>query len=528
MGWVSYLQNKKFLNEKINHELHNTGTQVAGELDLWLKERFDDIRVFSSSYIVTENYSKTQGKNRTDIEKLVAVSRIKEYLKSVREKFADYEELILFNMNGEVVVTSSLSKSTVGLPINWNRFIQNGKPIIGKTYYDPTANGIVMIIAEAVRAADTRLLGILAAKINLKSIGALLKKRTKGGTDEIYLIDRNGRLLVGSEPIAGSLLQAEGNSDLYSSGSLRLKAPAEYIGFRGIDVIGISAKIPKMKWLVIAEMVKDRAYEEIAELQQITVLAVGGLLMCIGLIAYLFGHTMVSPLKRLSAGAGRVASGNLDVDLPIRGLSEVSYLTQVFNHMVASLRANREELSTANQALRVKNKELQKISITDGLTGLYNRKHIMELFSREIVRAIRYKHPLAVLIVDIDHFKKINDTYGHLTGDAVIRQLAGTFTRSVRDCDYVGRYGGEEFLIILPDSGVQSGLGAAERIRQNVSELRISREDKALSVTVSVGVAGYPDYGEDMESIINKADAALYRAKEKGRNRVITSGETIR
>ena len=209
------------------------------------------------------------------------------------------------------------------------------------------------------------------------------------------------------------------------------------------------------------------------------------------------------------------------------GLSEVSYLTQVFNHMVASLRHGREEISAANQTLLETNKVLHQLSITDGLTGLYNRKHIMDLLQREIVRSQRYNQSLAILILDIDFFKKINDTYGHQAGDAVMCQVAETLRSAVRECDYVGRYGGEEFLVILPNSDIQRGTESAERIRQKVCGLRIIKDSHKISVNISIGVSGYPEDGEDDEAIIRMADDALYHAKANGRNCVMNhAGES--
>jgi diguanylate cyclase (GGDEF)-like protein len=207
----------------------------------------------------------------------------------------------------------------------------------------------------------------------------------------------------------------------------------------------------------------------------------------------------------------------------VTGLSEVSYLTQVFNHMVSRLRYGREKLSDANKALVETNKELHQLSITDGLTGLLNRKHILELLDKEISRSRRYGQPVSILMLDIDHFKNVNDTYGHQTGDAVMRRLADCFYEAVRENDMVGRYGGEEFLILLPDSNAQNGIQTAQRIRKMVRDLEIETSGENVTVTVSIGVSSYPQYGQDADAVICAADAALYQAKSNGRNQVVLS-----
>ena len=251
-----------------------------------------------------------------------------------------------------------------------------------------------------------------------------------------------------------------------------------------------------------------------------------GLLLFIGLGAYLLGLTLVRPLDRLTGGASKVAAGDLEVDLPVLSRSEVGYLTEVFNDMVARLRQGREELAAINKTLRKKNKELHELSITDSLTGLYNRKHLMETLDNEVARSKRHKHDFAVLVIDIDHFKEYNDTYGHLAGDEVLSRLASVFKKSVRSCDYVARYGGEEFILVLPEIGPEDGVKAAERIRKKVVKENFAGDGEPREVTVSVGVASYPKDGDDPQAIIRHADAALYKSKESGRNQVVLAGET--
>lgn len=525
LGWISYLQNSRLLRAKISHELNNATVQTSKELDLWLKERLYDVRVFSSSYVISENLARLMGKRRSTIETLVAHDSIKGYLSSVSEKFGMYEELTLIDLAGQPVVTSSAKSPSLKIPDHWLEQLQL-KPSIGiKAQYLPHIGQTSMLIAEEIRTSDGKPLGVLVAKISLDSISSILRQRSVGGIDEVYLVETNGRLLVSSKLKAKALPDATLSFEIPAAMQGDSSEPTDYISHHDKAVVGMAMPITSMGWVMLAEMERDKAYAEISSLRRITIVLVGGLMFCIGLSAYVFGHTVVRPVNRLSKGAAGVASGNLDVDIPVTGFSEVSYLTQVFNHMVANLRQGREEITAANNALLESNKVLHELSITDGLTGLCNRKHIMDLFSREFVRAKRYNQPLAVLMLDVDHFKKINDTYGHQTGDDAVCQLADALRNSVRECDYVGRYGGEEFLIILPNSDIQSGADTAERIRKNVSKLQIAKDNDSIALTVSIGVAGYPDDGQDAKTIIRLADDLLYQAKGSGRNRVMMLGK---
>jgi diguanylate cyclase (GGDEF)-like protein len=242
-----------------------------------------------------------------------------------------------------------------------------------------------------------------------------------------------------------------------------------------------------------------------------------GVLLIIGLAAYLLGMTIVRPLDRLTRGATKVAGGDLDIILPSHGRSEVGYMTEVFNDMVGRLRLFRDENTAINQKLRDRNDELRELSITDSLTGLYNRTHLPELLDRELARARRRQIPFSILMMDIDHFKKFNDTYGHLAGDEQLRLVSQIMKNLLRACDAGARYGGEEFLILLTDTGPEGALFFAEKLRARVEEVRSQREQ---AVTVSIGVASYPDDGDDVEGVIREADAALYRCKRGGRNQV--------
>ena len=186
--------------------------------------------------------------------------------------------------------------------------------------------------------------------------------------------------------------------------------------------------------------------------------------------------------------------------------------------LMANMFAEQVGLSVANLRLR---EALRDQSIRDALTGLFNRRYLEETLDREIRRAVRSEHVLGVLMLDLDHFKKFNDTYGNEAGDTVLRETAAFLIRSVRAEDIVCRFGGEEFVIILPLADVTATQARAERIRSKLRELTILHQGKAVGmVTVSVGVAALPQHGTTPKTLLDAADAALYRAKRDGRDRV--------
>ncbi|MFH1868576.1 MAG: sensor domain-containing diguanylate cyclase [Candidatus Omnitrophota bacterium] len=163
---------------------------------------------------------------------------------------------------------------------------------------------------------------------------------------------------------------------------------------------------------------------------------------------------------------------------------------------------------------------VQDLAITDGLTGMFVRRYFLERLGEEIKRAEYFNTRLSFIMVDIDHFKQCNDKYGHLVGDVVLKRIAKILKENLREIDVIGRYGGEEFCILLPETTKDEGAVAGERLRKAVEDSRVDAYDETLKITISVGIAAYPDDTSDLNQLIDRADQMLYKAKEEGRNRV--------
>lgn len=182
-------------------------------------------------------------------------------------------------------------------------------------------------------------------------------------------------------------------------------------------------------------------------------------------------------------------------------------------------------LSVANIRLR---EALRAQSTKDPLTGLYNRRYLQEMLDREIRRAIRSEQALGILMLDLDHFKNFNDTYGHDAGDAVLRETGSFLMRSIRAEDFVCRYGGEEFVVVLPTADLRAAEARAQRIRAKLRDLVIMHDGRSLGlITASIGVAALPNHGTNERELLQAADAALYRAKREGRDRVAVAETSV-
>lgn len=177
-------------------------------------------------------------------------------------------------------------------------------------------------------------------------------------------------------------------------------------------------------------------------------------------------------------------------------------------------------LDAASQALHRQKEAAEALARTDPLTGLANRRAFDEAARLEVQRALRYGTPLALVLADLDHFKSINDGFGHHSGDEVLRQCARILSATVRHVDVVGRWGGEEFVILMPDTGLEEAVQAAERFRQAIAGTPVPLGERSCQCTASFGVAALQRGMPDLDDLLSRADAALYRAKERGRNRV--------
>jgi diguanylate cyclase (GGDEF)-like protein len=188
-------------------------------------------------------------------------------------------------------------------------------------------------------------------------------------------------------------------------------------------------------------------------------------------------------------------------------------------------RAAADQIALSLSNLRLQDK-LRHQAIRDPLTGLYNRRYMEASLERELARAIRHQHPLSIIMTDVDHFKRYNDTFGHEAGDLLLQEFGALLKKRCRADDIACRYGGEEFMLIMPEASCEVARQRAEQLRETVKQLRVEYRNQMLgAVTISLGLATFPLHGSNGDDVLRAADRALYQAKQSGRDRVVVVGE---
>jgi diguanylate cyclase (GGDEF)-like protein len=519
LGLMSFRHNQGVIEEKVTHELRSLANFVGREFDLWIQERVHDVRSLSTSTVVIDGLDAVVHKKTTDnIGPGLGSSALALYLHSVHTRLTPLLELTVVDTRGRTVASSAATPAPVHLPELWPQNAITEGVILAPPRWENARAAPTLTVAVPVLSIDNEILGALVAVLDLSAVQLQLKDAAMLPPGEVILLDAQGRPLVGTLPMTSHLipLQPEVLQRLHAQAG----QPFAFQSFDQRDVLGVAETLRERSVTLMAQKDRAEVYAAWQALRNQTLMLIGGLSLLVGLLAYQIGRSIVTPLQRLIGAAEHIAGGNLAVQLPAARDDEIGRLTRVFNQMTDSLRRGRAEIEAASQTLQQQNEQLERLSVTDSLTGLYNRRKLAEILTDQIARYQRNRRAFSVLMLDIDHFKALNDNYGHLLGDEVLAQVANILAQTIRNVDFAARYGGEEFVIILVETSSQAALDTAERIRAKVADASYGAAEQRIAVTVSIGIAECGEDDATAEAVITRADLALYQAKDAGRNRV--------
>lgn len=517
MAWFFYTMTYNAATENLRQKLVESAGHVERQMDGWMAERERDLTAFATSPVLVDNlqaYLETKHQAAKSDRQPVPTpeQRLAAFLGQIRHRMADTGSVALFDKTGHRIVASTGVTGSFNLPADWRGRIATTRAVIGEVVFEKDESRPFAMIGIPILSGRTgEQLGVLATQVGLRPLLPFLDASLVGetGPRSVALVQKNGRrILFTASP--------KGQKDTALSPSQKHRLFTHPFQMKEFDnthwVVGLAVPFTYLPWGLLMTRSYDDVYAGVIRLRDKIALTAIVVILIIGLMALVVARQILLPLSDLTRGVLRLGEGDLDVALDIRKNDELGIVTGMVNDMAKQLKQNQQEL--------------EDLRITDALTGLVGRKQIMKILDDRIENHRRYANGFALLMIDIDHFKRINDTHGHLVGDAVLVQLAQILSGLLRSLDVAGRFGGEEFLVILEQTDSQGGVLTAERIRQAVEQYPFVYQGTELNLTISVGVTAIQGMDDTDNILIARVDDALFEAKTGGRNRVVLAGES--
>lgn len=457
---AGYIISKSVISKNIDIQASEVMEGHAAEIDQWVKRMLSIIN--SYSHLIER---AVQDKNITS-EILGNYSR---------DSFSD---LYYGSSSGKLVSGKGWKPPEGYDPRSRPWYIaalKSGRTIMCDVYNDLETNTPAVAVASPVYSRNGSLRGVLSADLLIHTLDEKLRHVKVKGMGHAMLIDRNGMALVypDRDTAGRNLLGIPGISSVIGTMLKDKRGRVEYTSLH--HNIIIFTRIPASGWILGMILTEEEIY---------------------------------SNLKTLTLKFFMIFAVSLVVVILTS-----KYFAVKLTFFMQLLEQTVDEQTAA---LKEKIAQVEYLSLTDHLTGISNRRKTEEILSNEIERSSRTGSQLSVIMIDIDNFKTVNDTHGHKAGDFLLKEFASTITRSIRSIDSAGRIGGEEFLIICPETGIHGAVMLAEKLRAAVESIKI---ESIPPITASFGCARY-NAGDSMDKLISRSDTAMYRAKELGRNRV--------
>lgn len=522
LGVLSFQQNETMIKENLTRELRALTNYADRELELWIKEQIYTVRELSHSKILTDGISlltSSSSKNVITRQK----NLVENYFKSVSNRLDTVLELIAIDTNGQILASNGELHEPKSFPENWTETTtMQGNVVIPPHWNERFATSTVSILVP-ILSVDDYILGALVVTFDLHSIHSSLKDPIKSPLGEVLLLDNEGQIMLSSD---GRILPGNQEDISLSFAIEDLEElqhnPKELHIPQGSErekVIGLAYISKNPPVTIIAHRSYDSVYAAWIQQRDLFIGLVGAALFITAIIAFQMGHAIVLPLQKLISATEDIVKGDFRIQLETSQRNELGQLTHMFNQMADKLQQNLAEITTTSLAMQEKNKLLETLSVTDSLTGLFNRNKLNAIINDQLARFSRNNRPFAVLMIDIDHFKTLNDTLGHIAGDEIILSVAEKILHCIRSVDFAARYGGDEFVIILSETTADEAVKTAERIRSHVANIQYNSTDQlARVVTLSIGIIQSEAEDTSLTHLLSRVDSALYQAKHAGRN----------
>jgi diguanylate cyclase len=353
-----------------------------------------------------------------------------------------------------------------------------------------------------------------------------------GGDNQIRgvaVIDDSGELHASSGEFSAWTPRLNGEEQVSGGEPMIVVIPIHRSAVSVDDIYAETALAPTSKKVdllgyAVIELSRDALERQQRDMLWRVLAITAGALLLAGLLSTVIATSVTRPISHISEVVARIERNDLAARTVAAAAGVLEPLAAGINDMAERIAFTQDELrlevEMATEELRRQKEAAERAARIDALTGVANRRAVNENAESEVQRALRYGTPVSLILIDLDHFKAVNDSYGHHTGDAVLVSFARTVSEAVREVDVVGRWGGEEFLVLLPDTGVAEAMRAADRMRSALAECDLHFQGRHIHFTASFGVAEFNPAELTFYSLLDRVDAALYRAKETGRDRV--------
>ncbi len=485
----------------------NVAYRISDEFDGFENAVDQIINVFSSPVISTED--------KVEMAKAIMVLESVDFIAVYDEK-GKQQDVISSN---PVTVFDELPESMRQTAVEQGRYygLVNGDSRTGKL-------GILLPWWRR-----NNIFAYLYTEMDLSSISAYIKDISLsrlGAVDLVCVFDRTGNIILPMDERRqdflrnvlndGFIMEDSEGDELFFSGDFI--TTHNYTDEEKGKMLGALISIPELSWAVFIQQPYNAVYWSLGRMRRLSIL-VGALSLCFAiLLAFLISRYITRSIAKLIYGVRQVANRNYTFKVDIQSKNEIGELADTFNQMVDQLNLHRKHIEQQQNKLEI-------LARTDALTGLNNHRHFMEELTSEAQRAVHSDAPLSVMILDLDEFKRINDTYGHLVGDHVLLTTAEIIKRHLHSSDIIARYGGDEFCVALTNTTVSKAKTVATKIRKEIAENVFSADGaKKFQITCSIGLT---QFHKDMEStleVLKLADQALYKAKKAGRNQLKEKG----
>jgi len=473
-----------FVQSEVEDELYSFLVESAARIAEWYRKRFDEIEVFADAKTLYQNLPP----NAYDR------AQIDQYLHNIANNLPDMVTFFLLDATGRI---AGWAGEEFTLPPTLLLTLTN----VQETGLSDLLNlppGDLQIISAPVRNPSGAHVGTLHAVLDTETLLPMLHAADLSDFGRFILVD--GR----TQPIVSSSPQPERLNDYLSAtgvldGGMKLK---QYQNSRGQWVVGTSLEIPLTRQVLILEESYSQIFDPVTEILYKTLFINLAVVSLFAILAFLVTRSIVRPIDTLVKNVQRIAQGEPDALSHTPGKGEVGVLANAISMMMTRLES--------------KTRRLEQLSKTDGLTGLYNHRVFKAALRDEAVKVRVSGEPLALVLVDIDHFKAWNDHHGHDHGDEILRVVARVMADTIRGSDLLARYGGDEFAILARNTNLTGARVLAQKLCMGIAETGSDLSDKNTPpLSVSVGIAQYSD---DLNKFFKDADRALYSAKRSGRN----------